>query len=185
VAGVIEVAAFAVLAALAIAPAPADGAVNGAAAGGAGFPALIPAVIARAAGWTTAVLAIAALAVLGVAVAGASPAAAGATGTGAGLKTTTIGGTTVLTNARGFTVYWFAPDTPAASKCYCSCAAYWPPVTGTAAAARGCRAGSARSPGPAARTSSRTTGIRRTPGQARGNNLKLNGGLWHEVRVSR
>jgi predicted lipoprotein with Yx(FWY)xxD motif len=23
------------------------------------------------------------------------------------------------------------------------------------------------------------------PGQARGNNLNLNGGLWHEVRVSR
>jgi predicted lipoprotein with Yx(FWY)xxD motif len=200
VAGVIEVAAFAVLAALALAPAPArapaDGAaaalVNGAAAGRAGFPALIPAVIARAAGWTTAVLAIAALALLGAAVAGASPAAPAATATGAGLKTTTIGGTTVLTNARGFTLYWFAPDTPAASKCYGSCAAYWPPVTGTAAAGPGL-------PGRVG-TITRTGGTRQltynghplytyigdtAPGQARGNNLNLNGGLWHEVRVSR
>jgi hypothetical protein len=43
----------------------------------------------------------------------------------------------VLTNARGFTLYSFAPDTPATSKCYGSCAAYWPPVTGTAAACPG------------------------------------------------
>jgi len=35
------------------------------------------------------------------------------------------------------TVYWFAPDTPTTSKCYGSCAAYWPPVTGTAAASPG------------------------------------------------
>src|SRR6266480_4041573 len=60
----------------------------------------------------------------GLVVAGASPPALTATGTS--LKTTTIGGTTVLTNAKGFTLYSFAPDTPATSKCYGSCAAYWP-----------------------------------------------------------
>ena len=103
-----------------------------------------------------------------------------------------IGGTTVLTNARGFTLYSFAPDTPASSKCYGSCAAYWPPVTGTAAA----------SPGLPGRigTITRTGGSRQltynghplytyigdsAPGQAKGNNLNLNGGLWHEVPVSR
>jgi predicted lipoprotein with Yx(FWY)xxD motif len=57
--------------------------------------------------------------------------------TSTGLKTATIGGTAVLTNASGFTLYWFGPDTPAASKCYGSCAAYWPPVTGTAGASPG------------------------------------------------
>ena len=125
-------------------------------------------------------------------MAGASTPAPAATGTGTGLKTTTIGGTTVLTNARGFTLYSFAPDTPAASKCYGSCAAYWPPVTGTAAASPGL-------PGKVG-TITRTGGAHQltynghplytyigdsAPGQANGNNLNLNGGLWHEVPVSR
>jgi predicted lipoprotein with Yx(FWY)xxD motif len=124
---------------------------------------------------------------LGVAEAGAGPRASA----GTGLKTTTIGGTTVLTNARGFTVYWFAPDTPATSTCYGGCATYWPPVTGTTAASPGL-------PGRVG-TITRTDGSRQltynghplytyigdtTPGQARGNDLNLNGGLWHEVRVS-
>jgi predicted lipoprotein with Yx(FWY)xxD motif len=187
---VIEVAAFAVLAALALAPAPA----NGPAAGRAGFPAVIPATLTRAAAVTSGVLTVAALVLLGVASAGASsptPAATG-TGTGTGLKTTTIGGTTVLTNAKGFTLYSFAPDTAATSKCYGSCAAYWPPVTGTPAAGHGL-------PGRVA-TITRTGGARQltynghplytyiadtAPGQARGNNLNLNGGLWHEVAVTR
>jgi len=164
-AGVIEVAAFVILAALALAP-------------------------ARAAQTAAAGLAVAALVLLGVAVAGASTAASASAS--AGLKTTVIGGTTVLTNARGFTLYSFAPDTPASSKCYGSCAAYWPPVTGTAAASPGL-------PGRIA-TITRTGGARQltynghplytyigdsAPGQANGNNLNLNGGLWHEVTVSR
>ncbi len=192
-AGLVEVAAFVVLAALALAPAPAEG--------GAGAPARFPTQIApataRAAGMATAGLAVAALVLFGLAVAGASspapaPAATGAgTATGTALKTTTIGGTTVLTNAKGFTLYSFAPDTPATSKCYGSCAAYWPPVTGAAAA----------SPGVPGRvgTIKRTDGSQQLtynghplytyigdsgPGQARGDNLNLNGGLWHEIRVS-
>ena len=55
-----------------------------------------------------------------------SPAAA----TAGTLKTTTIGGATVLTNAKGFTLYSFAPDTPTTSKCTGACAANWPPVSG-------------------------------------------------------
>ena len=183
-----EVAAFAVLAALALAPATADTPADTPA--GAGFPARIPPAITRAAAMIIATLAVAALVLLGVAVAGASPAPPAATGTV--LKTTTIGGTTVLTNARGFTLYSFAPDTPASSKCYGSCAAYWPPVTGTTAAGHGL-------PGQVA-TITRTGGARQltydghplytyvgdtAPGQARGNNLNLNGGLWHEVPASR
>jgi predicted lipoprotein with Yx(FWY)xxD motif len=195
-AGVIEVAAFAVLAALALAPARADASAQapagGAAATPARFPAQIPPAIARAAATTAAALAVAGLVLLAVAAAGARPPAPAATSTGTDLKTAVTGGTTVLTNARGFTLYWFAPDTPATSKCYGSCAAYWPPVTGTAPA----------SPGLPGRigTIIRTGGARQltydghplytyigdsAPSQANGNNLNLNGGLWHEVPVSR
>jgi predicted lipoprotein with Yx(FWY)xxD motif len=191
VAGAVEVAAFAVLAALALAPA-ANAPAGGAAA--ASFPAQIPSGITRAAGVAAAALAAAALVLFGVALAGASvPTAATGTaaGTSTGLKTTTIGGTTVLTNAKGFTLYSFAPDTPATSKCYGSCAAYWPPVTGTTAAGQGL-------PGRIG-TITRTGGAHQltynghplytyigdtAPGQARGNNLNLNGGLWHEVPAS-
>src|SRR6201999_2621133 len=60
-----------------------------------------------------------------------------AAATAGSLKTATIGGATVLTNAKGFTLYSFAPDTPTKSNCNGSCAAYWPPVTGTKAAGQG------------------------------------------------
>ena len=189
VAGVIEVAAFAVLAALALAPAPAGDAASGAAP--ATFPARISPAITRAAGMTAAGLAVAALVLFGLVLAGANPAAPAATATGTVLKTTTIDGTTVLTNAKGFTLYSFAPDTPTSSKCYGSCAVYWHPVTGTAAG-QGL-------PGTVT-TITRTGGSHQlaynghplytyigdtAPGQARGNNLNLNGGLWHEVPASR
>ena len=189
-AGLVEVAAFVVLAALALAPAPAKAAADGAAAAPARFPTRIPPAAARAAGVTTTGLAVAALVLFGLVVAGASSMPPAATGTG--LKTTTIGGTAVLTNAKGFTLYSFAPDTPATSKCYGSCAVYWPPVTGTAAASSGV-------PGRVG-TIKRTDGSEQltynghplytyvgdtAPGQARGNNLNLNGGLWHEVPASR
>ncbi len=185
-AGLIEAAAFAVLAALALAPAPA----NREAAAPARFPAQIPPAAARAAGMTAAGLTVAALVLFGLALSGASPAAPAATGTA--LTTTTISGTTVLTNANGLTLYSFAPDTPTASQCYGSCAAYWPPVTGTTAAGQGL-------PGKVG-TITRTDGTEQltynghplytyigdtAPGQAKGNNLNLNGGLWHEVPVSR
>jgi len=196
VAGVIEVLAFVVLAALALAPAAANAPADGLAAAPARFPAQIPPAVTRAAGLTAAGLAVAALVLFGLVLAGASsPApAATATGTGTGtvLKTTTIGGTTVLTNAKGFTLYSFAPDTPTASKCYGSCAVYWPPVTGTPAAGQGL-------PGKVT-TITRTDGSHQltynghplytyiadtAPGQARGNNINLNGGVWHEVPASR
>ncbi|HEV3294340.1 MAG TPA: hypothetical protein VG123_35610, partial [Streptosporangiaceae bacterium] len=204
VAGVIEVAAFAVLAALALAPARVDitapapapasatAPAGGAAAAPSRFLTQIPPAAARAAATIAAALAVAALVLLAVAEAGASSSAPAATSTGAGLKTTVIDGTTVLTNAKGFTLYSFAPDTPTVSKCYGSCAAYWPPVTGTAPASSGL-------PGTVG-TITRTGGARQltynghplytyigdsAPGQANGNNLNLNGGLWHEVPVSR
>jgi predicted lipoprotein with Yx(FWY)xxD motif len=48
-----------------------------------------------------------------------------------GIKTTTINGHVVLTNAQGFVLYWFAIDTPTTSKCSGTCATYWPPLIGT------------------------------------------------------
>jgi predicted lipoprotein with Yx(FWY)xxD motif len=50
-------------------------------------------------------------------------------------KSTSIG--TVLVNAQGHTLYWFAIDTPTKSNCNGSCTTYWPPVMGKAAAASG------------------------------------------------
>jgi predicted lipoprotein with Yx(FWY)xxD motif len=130
-----------------------------------------------------------ALIVLGVSVAQAgspAPAAAG------GLKTAKIGGVTVLTNANGLTLYSFAPDTPARSNCNGSCAAYWPPVTGTPAVGPGItgRLGTIKRSDGSAQTTYNGhplyTYIGDTsPGQAKGNNLNLNGGLWHEITLPR
>ena len=53
------------------------------------------------------------------------------------LKTAQSSLGTVLTNAQGFTVYWFAKDSMTASNCSGACAAYWPPVIGTPVAASG------------------------------------------------
>src|SRR6185369_8540462 len=74
---------------------------------------------------------VAALVLFGIALAGAGGAPASVVGAGVTLKTTTIHGITVLTDAKGLTLYWFAPDSPTASRCTGSCAVYWPPVTGT------------------------------------------------------
>ena len=82
------------------------------------------------------------------------------------LQARQIGGVNLLTNAKGLTLYWFAPDSPNKSVCYGSCAAYWPPVAGNASAGPGSPGRSARS---SARTAPRrppTTGIRCTPTSA-------------------
>jgi predicted lipoprotein with Yx(FWY)xxD motif len=132
-AGIIEVAAFAALAVLALAPAGQPQPTGPAAAAGKALPAWLPAGAGRA-GWAVAAASVAALVVLGVSAAlagGPAPAAAGS------LTTTEIGGAIVLTNAEGFTLYSFAPDTATKSACYGDCAAYWPPVTGIPAAGPG------------------------------------------------
>ena len=201
VAGVIEVAAFAVLAVVAVAPAPHAARVGSAAGADA---AARPAGDARPGrgliGMRAALAAVGALSVIALAVLGGSVAAATSTPAGgstsasntpAVLKTATIGGVSVLTNAKGFTLYWFAPDTSVRSVCYGTCAAYWPPVTGAPVAG----------PGVTGRigTISRTGGGTQVtydghplytyigdtaPGQASGNNINLNGGLWYEVTAA-
>ena len=166
-AGVIEVAAFAVLAILAAGPIAGT---------------------AIAAACTAGVSAVA-LVLLGLAVSGTGTSQPSVSRTGA-VRVVKIGGARVLVNSQGRTLYWFAPDTPAKSVCNGSCAGYWPPVKGPL-----------KTDGVAGKfgTIKRADGsVQATynghplytyvgdsgAGQANGNNLNLNGGLWHEVTVS-
>jgi len=116
-----------------------------------------------------------------------SPAAAAAST----VKTATISGVTVLTNASGFTLYSFAPDTSTTSNCNGACAQNWPPVTGpaTAAGVTGTFGTIKRSDGSVQATFDGHPLYAfvgdTAPGQAKGNGLNAAGGLWHEVRVSR
>ena len=126
-----------------------------------------------------------------------SPAAAGASASatasssGTALKTATIGGVTVLTSAKGFTLYSFAPDTATKSNCNAGCVQYWPPVKGPATAGSGVTG--------TLTTIKRSDGSMQAaydghplytyvgdtaPGQAKGNGLNLSGGVWHEVTAS-
>ncbi|HEY2505735.1 MAG TPA: hypothetical protein VGI58_04415 [Streptosporangiaceae bacterium] len=149
-------------------------------------------------GQATAAAGVVSLVALGLfaaalAAAGVSGSAGGSGGSvsGAQLRTTQINGVTVLTNSQGRTLYWFAPDTPTKSVCNGSCAAYWPPVKGPVTAGPGVtgKLGTImRSDGSTEETYNGHplyTYIGDSgPGQAHGNNLNLNGGLWHEVAAS-
>jgi predicted lipoprotein with Yx(FWY)xxD motif len=190
-AGVVEVAAFATLATIAArplsGPPPRPGTLLGPASAWLdAHAASAPAGIAG--------VSVLALVLLGVAVAGVGgvPEARPSTGTPASavLKTAVVNGTKVLTNGKGLTLYWFAPDTPTTSNCTGDCAQYWPPVTGRPAAGSGItgRLGTiTRLDGSAQATYDGHplyTYIGDTaPSQANGNNLNLNGGIWHEVTV--
>ena len=181
VAGIIEVAAFATLAFMTVAPAAGQPAQAGP------LDRLVAAI--PAAGALIAGVSVVALVLLGVAAGTAGSSSTVASGNS--LKAVQIGGVSVLANAKGFTLYWFAPDTATKSVCNGSCAAYWPPVKGPATAGPGI-------PGKLG-TIKRADGSTQAtydghplytyvgdsaPGQARGNNLNLNGGLWHEVTTS-
>jgi predicted lipoprotein with Yx(FWY)xxD motif len=188
VAGVIEIAAFAVLATLALAPGS-QHAQRG--------PMITRlradrhAVLAGIAG-----VSVVALVLLGTALAGAGTApsassSSASTAAGATLKAAQVKSVTVVTNAKGFTLYWFAPDTPTKSACNGACASYWPPVLGAQKAGPGVTGKLG--------TIKRTDGSTQAtydghplytyigdsgPGQANGNNIDLNGGFWYEVKVS-
>jgi predicted lipoprotein with Yx(FWY)xxD motif len=108
------------------------------------------------------------------------------------LRSVQLGRVSVLTTAPGYTLYWFALDSPTRSRCTGSCAAYWPPVTGSPT-------GGSRVAGVLG-TIERGGGITQAtfdghplyryvgdtaPGQTNGNGLDLNGGTWHEVTIAR
>jgi predicted lipoprotein with Yx(FWY)xxD motif len=127
----------------------------------------------------------------GGAASSAAPASSAPAAGGSALKTAKIDGATVVTNGKGFTLYWFVPDTAATSKCNGSCATFWPPVTGPATAGAGVTGKLAtitRSDGSAQATYNGhplyTYVGDHAPGQATGNGLNVNGGVWHEVTVS-
>jgi predicted lipoprotein with Yx(FWY)xxD motif len=207
VAGIIEVAAFGALAVEAVSAAP-----------GSRSPAhladRVASVLARHAGPAAAAIVgvtVVALALLGADVAaangapgsaaglargGAGSAGAGATPAGAAgnshgaLRAARVGGVTVLTNGRGFTLYWFGRDTASASKCTGTCTAYWPPVRGPVTAGPGVlgKLGTITRPGGSLQATYDGHPLYgyvgdTAPGQARGNGLDLNGGVWHEMLV--
>ena len=136
---------------------------------------------------------VAALVLFGIALAstGGGGEPSSTAGTAVTLKTAMIGSATVLTSVNGFTLYWFAPDSPSASRCTGSCASYWPPVTGIPAAGPGVttgKLGTIKRPGGTTQATYDGHPLYTyigddAPGQARGNKLDLNGGYWYEVRA--
>jgi predicted lipoprotein with Yx(FWY)xxD motif len=103
---------------------------------------------------------------------------------------------TVLVNGKGRTLYMFVPDKRTKVSCVGACAAIWPPVKlpkgATAAAAGKAKASLLGSdPNPAG---GRVVTYNRWPlytyvvdtaaGQAKGQALKLNGGLWYVLAPS-
>ena len=120
-----------------------------------------------------------------------APASASGQAAGGALKTATVDGVTVVTNARGFTLYSFAPDTATVSKCNGACAQIWPPVSGPASAGPGVTGtlgmitrtgGSTQATYDGHPLSTYTADT--APGQANGNNINVEGGVWHEITAS-
>lgn len=111
---------------------------------------------------------------------------------GNALKTAKIGGTTVLTDSKGFTLYWFVPDTSTTSKCTSSeCVKFWPPVVGPVTAGSGVTGTLGTISRPDGSTQATWNGHPlytfkgdTAPGQANGNGQNVNGGVWHEVTPS-
>ncbi len=188
VAGVIEVATFAVLVAYTLRPFP-EREPSGRATHGALEDRLQRAMPAGR--WAATAFTVLILVLLGLSLAAPGPGSTGSSSANALIKVTKIQGVSVLTNAAGFTLYWFAPDTPRKSTCYGTCAAYWPPVTGRPVAGPGVTG----ELGTIGRTGGATQATYdghplytyvgdSSPGQSTGNNINLNGGFWYEMTVS-
>jgi predicted lipoprotein with Yx(FWY)xxD motif len=103
---------------------------------------------------------------------------------------------TVLVNSKGLTLYMFVPDKRTEVTCKGTCAAVWPPVK-LPKGAKPLAAGEAKSrllgsdPNPAGgrvvtynRWPLYTYVADSAPGQAKGQALKLNGGLWYVLAPS-
>jgi predicted lipoprotein with Yx(FWY)xxD motif len=184
VAGVIEIVGFAALVAIALRPAHLD---QSASIGVANMG-----IVIRTGRWAGGVLAVLAVLSLGLSLASSGTATTNSGGKSVTVKVAEIHGVAVLTNVHGYTLYWFAPDTPTSSHCTSTCAAYWPPVIGTASAKAvitGTFATVKRSNGALQVTYNGhplyTYVGDAKPGQASGNDIKLNGGFWYEMKVSK
>ena len=120
----------------------------------------------------------------------AAPSGGGGSSSSA-LTTAKISGAKVLTNSKGFTLYWFALDTATKSNCNGSCSQFWPPVKGpvTVPASVSGKVGTiTRADGSTQATYDGhplyTYKGDTSPGQNTGNGVNASGGLWHEVTVS-
>jgi len=107
------------------------------------------------------------------------------------LETDRVGGVTVLTDAEGYTLYWFGPDNPTRSACEAGCARTWPPVTAPAVRGAGVTGTLGAIPRPDGSLQATydghplyTTTADKLPGQVKGNGVWDNGGQWHEVVMS-
>jgi predicted lipoprotein with Yx(FWY)xxD motif len=187
VAGVIEVATFAALAAFVLQPV-AQRQLNGLAHDSLGdrLQQAMPAGRWAATAFTAVVAVL-----LGLSLAATGPAATTAKSKTALLRTTKIHGVSVLTNSAGYTLYWFAPDSPTKSTCYGACAVYWPPVTGSPVAGSGVtgKLGTIKRTGDATEATYDGHPLYTyigdsAPGQATGNDINLNGGYWYEMTAS-
>jgi predicted lipoprotein with Yx(FWY)xxD motif len=110
---------------------------------------------------------------------------------GSTLDAKTINGKQVLTNSKGFTLYWFAPDTSTVSKCTGSCATYWPPVAGPVTAGTGVTGTIGVITRPDGTKQATYNGHPlytyagdNAPGQDKGNGINASGGLWYIVPVT-
>jgi predicted lipoprotein with Yx(FWY)xxD motif len=99
----------------------------------------------------------------------------------------------VLVNSRGRTLYMFKPDKQKKVTCKGSCAAVWPPLKGQRAIARGLARqlllGSDKNPSGGKVVTYNAWPLYTyiadsKPGQAKGQALKLNGGLWYVLSPS-
>ena len=184
-AGVIEIVGFAVLASFALRPRRPVAPVRD------HQPLLNRRVMTLAGRWVAVALTVQAAVSLGLLLSTARVSSTSSGGSVVIVKAVEVHGVEVLTNARGYTLYWFAPDSSSASHCSGTCAAYWPPVLGTPSADAGVTGSLA--------TVKRDKGAPQvtydghplytyvgdaSPGQATGNHVNLNGGWWYEMKES-
>ena len=99
----------------------------------------------------------------------------------------------MLTNAKGFTLYWFSPGTSATPKCSGACASAWPPVAGPVSAAAGVslsgKLATITRPGGSKQETCNghppyTFAGDSGPGKTGGNGVGGVGGTWHAVTTS-
>ena len=122
-----------------------------------------------------------------------SAASSAPSGQAAMLKTEKTSMGTVLANAQGRTLYWFAIDTATASKCTGGCTSIWPPVAGSPQLSSGVSApgklGTIKRAGGSLQATYNghplyTFSGDSATGQVKGNGINSYGGVWHAVVLS-
>jgi predicted lipoprotein with Yx(FWY)xxD motif len=153
-------------------------------------------VTGRQAGIGAAVVSVIALGLMAGTLAGAAGGTGGISGgqaaAGSALRTHSVDGKTLLANADGRTVYYFAADRPDKTTCYGDCALYWTPPAGPLTAGPGVtgKLGTIRRNGADVQETYSGRPLYtyvgdNGPAQTNGNNIDLNGGYWYDLPVSR